>query len=134
MIPDWTASQRAVLLAALASLLAYLSIRSWMHPRYIDDPLPVEAPRAAELVDRIDPNRADEPTLAALPIIGRSSARRIIAYREQFAAEHPGELAFHKPSDLMNVQGIGPASSETMSEYLQFPTTATSEDEGDQRN
>jgi hypothetical protein len=96
-----------------------------MHPTYVSDPPPFEPARAAELADRIDPNTADIPTLAALPMIGMKRAQDIVEYREQCLAAHPNELAFRQPRDLMNVHGIGEATVESLGEYLLFPRELT---------
>jgi DNA uptake protein ComE-like DNA-binding protein len=127
MLLFWNASQRAVLLGLLVILLVYFSIRYWMNPAYVSDPPPLAPARADELADRIDPNIADEATLAALPVIGPKRAGDIVAYREKFQSEHPGRPAFKRPSDLMNIKGIGDATVESLKDYLMFPCTRPSE-------
>jgi DNA uptake protein ComE-like DNA-binding protein len=85
---------------------------------------PAAGTRTDELLDRIDPNTADWAALATLPALGPGLAKRIVEYREQFTATHPGQLAFTSPQDLQNVRGIGPAIVTTIAPYLAFPTTA----------
>jgi len=126
MRPIWNASQRGVLLGLLVGLLIYLSIRFAMNPMYVSDPPPLEPARLRDLPGGIDPNIADEPTLAALPIIGPNRARDIVAYRNEFAESHPHEFPFQKPEDLMNVKGIGPATVDALKEFLIFPNSSPS--------
>lgn len=117
----WSASNRAVVLALLVGLLIYLSARYWMNPMYVGEPPPDEAPRAAELADRIDPNAADAATLAALPMIGPKRARDIVEYRDSYLRLHPNDRAFKEVDDLANVAGIGPATVESLKAYLVLP-------------
>ena len=117
----WNPSQRGVLIALLGVMLVYLTIRLVIHPEHVPDPQPPQGWRALELEDRIDPNRADWPTLAALPLIGEKRARDIVAYRDQFIADNPGRIAFIQPADLMNVSGIGPATIAQIEPFLIFP-------------
>lgn len=56
-------------------------------------------------------NTADAAQLALLPGVGAAAAKRIIDYR----TEH-GE--FQKPTDLMQVKGIGDKSFERLSPYI----------------
>jgi competence protein ComEA len=56
-------------------------------------------------------NTADVAQLTLLPRIGPSAAERIIEYR---TANGP----FRKPTDLMQVKGIGQKSFELLSPYL----------------
>jgi DNA uptake protein ComE-like DNA-binding protein len=120
----WTASQRGVLIALLSAILIYLIIRLIVNPVYVSDPQPPTPSRANELEDRIDPNTADLPTLAAMPLIGEKRAAEMIAYREKFAADHPGRLAFENPNDLLRIRGIGATTLAQLEPFLIFPTTA----------
>jgi DNA uptake protein ComE-like DNA-binding protein len=122
----WSQSHRLVLIALLAILLVYLSIRLLLNPVYVADPQPLEPQRAAEVQDRIDPNAADAHTLAALPLIGEKRGEEIVAYRAQFLAEHPGEIAFKVPDDLRRIRGIGTATLTQLEPYLIFPPQAPS--------
>ncbi len=124
-VPEpWTAPQRAVICALLCAMLAYLAIRWWLNPMYVSDPQPRDPPRAIELADRIDPNTADTPTLAALPMIGEKRAREIVAYRERFLRDHPGKAAFTRPEDLYRIKGFGVAIVAQIQPYLLFPDHA----------
>jgi hypothetical protein len=121
----WTAKQRRVLIVLLSVLLVYLTIRLIRNPMDVSDPQPRHPPRATELADRIDPNTADWQTLAALPMIGEKRAREIIAYRERYVAQNPGEIAFTRLEDLMRIKGFGHSMIAHMEPYLTFPAPAT---------
>lgn len=121
----WTASQRGVLLVLLSLMLAYQGYLLLNRPMHVPNPPPPEGARAGELEDRIDPNRADWPTLAALPVIGERRARDIVAYREQFIANNPTRLAFLQPDDLKNISGIGDAIVAQIEPFLRFPASPT---------
>jgi hypothetical protein len=116
----WTAPQRGVVIVLLTGMLVYLAVRLFVNPVYVSDPQPPIPTRAPELEDRIDPNITDAATLAALPQIGGKRARDIIAYREHFVAEHPGQRAFAKLDDLLRIKGIGAATLSQIEPYLIF--------------
>ena len=59
----------------------------------------------------IDLNAASEADLDALPGVGPTTARAIVAYRE---AHGP----FHQVDDLTDVQGIGPARLDALRELV----------------
>ena len=121
----WTLSQRRALAAILACLLAYVAVRYAFNRQHVPDPIVGEGPRAAELSDRLDPNVADAAALSAIPTLGEKRAAEIVAYRDQFVSTHPGQLAFRKAEDLMNIKGIGPATVEAMTPYLVFRTESS---------
>jgi|GEM_PF-2414492 len=60
--------------------------------------------------DRINPNTAARNQLMLLPAVGEVTANRIIEARP-----------FRKPQDLLNVQGIGPATIKRLDPFLQLP-------------
>jgi DNA uptake protein ComE-like DNA-binding protein len=105
----------------LVGLFVFLAVRYALNPVYVSDPQPAVPARFAELADRIDPNVADWQTLAALPALGEVRARQIVAFREAYAAQHPGRPAFRRADDLQLVRGIGPAISDTLRPYWIFP-------------
>jgi competence ComEA-like helix-hairpin-helix protein len=121
----WSASQRSVLIGLLLVLILFYGIRYYRNSVYVPDPQPPRPFRADEVADRIDPNTADRQTLAALPIIGEKRASDIIAYREQFQKDHPGDIPFKQIEDLENIKGIGIATVETLQPYLLFPKVST---------
>jgi competence protein ComEA len=59
----------------------------------------------------VDLNAASETDLDALPGVGPTTARAIVAYRE---AHGP----FHQVDDLTDVQGIGPARLDALRELV----------------
>jgi DNA uptake protein ComE-like DNA-binding protein len=119
----WTYGQRVALLVIVAALLIYLAIRYLLNPVYVSNPQPAQPSRAAELVDRIDPNTADVDTLAALPTLGVQRAKLIVDYREARRAKTPNAVVFERLEDLLRIKGIGAATIDQMRPYLTFPTT-----------
>jgi competence protein ComEA len=117
----WTRQQRVVLGAIVLILCAAFAARAWRNPQRVGDPTDPAGPRAAELLSKIDPNTADWPAWAALPLIGEKRARQIVEFRDKWAADHPGEIPFATPQDLTRVKGIGKATVETLAPYLAFP-------------
>ncbi len=117
----WTDRQRGAIILMTAALLLLLLVRYAQNPTYIPDPAPLYPARAAELMDRVDPNTADAATLAALPVIGPKLAERIIEERESFLRDHANEIAFAALADLRRVNGIGDATLKTLEPYLVFP-------------
>jgi DNA uptake protein ComE-like DNA-binding protein len=99
-------------------------VRAVRNPARVSDPPPPVGERANALATRIDPNVAGWEAWAALPGIGEKRAREIVAWREAYLAEHPGEVAFGKAEDLMKVKGIKKATVETLGPYLTFPEEA----------
>jgi len=120
----WNPDQRRTLIVLLILMFGFLAFRLVMRPAYVADPQPPEGSRAMELEDRIDPNRAEWPTLAALPLIGEKRARDIVAYRELFVEQHPGQAAFARPADLMNIRGIGEVTVAQIEPFLVFPQSS----------
>lgn len=83
----------------------------------VDSALAVERERKRPFDpgERIDPNRANADQLQRLPGVGPATARAIVTAR--------GEgLIFARPSDLETIRGIGPATVENISQYLDFST------------
>ena len=71
-------------------------------------PVPVIVTSTTELVNI---NTATLEELDTLPGIGRTTAQRIIAYREQNGP-------FIEPEDIINVQGIGPVTYERFKDLI----------------
>lgn len=122
--PAWSDSHRKVIIVLLGGMFAYLVVRLWLNPVHVPDPQPPVSARAAEVEDRIDPNKVEWHILAALPVIGEKRARDIVDYREQFAANNPGRAAFAKAEDLLEIRGIGLATLSQIEPYLIFPPTS----------
>ena len=64
-----------------------------------------------EAVFQVDVNTAEWPEIAALPEIGPSSARAIVAHREEFGP-------FKSLQGLQEVPGIGKRTIEKIKPYL----------------
>jgi len=65
--------------------------------------------------ERINPNEASVASLARLPRIGPTRAREIVAFRNRLH-----ERTFQEIDDLGQVNGIGPATIETIRPWLRF--------------
>ena len=117
----WTRRQRTVLASIVLILCGVFFVQALRHPTHIDDPPAPAGDLAANLATRIDPNTADWPAWAGLPLIGEKRAKEIVAFRGQWLIDHPDEAPFQKPEDLMRVKGIGKATVETLKPYLIFP-------------
>jgi competence protein ComEA len=115
-----TARQRLGLGMISLGVLGWLALGRFNRPVYLSDPSAERGERASELTGRVDPNTADWPTLAALPAIGPSLAKRIVEDRERFSAEHPGRRAYAGIDDLLRIKGVGPATLKNLEPYLIF--------------
>ena len=122
----WTRRQRTVLASLVLILCTVFLVKALRNPAHVDDPPAPEGSRAADLATRIDPNTADWPAWAGLPLIGEKRAKEIVAFREAWQGEHSDQIPFEKPEDLMRVKGIGKATVETLKPYLIFPSAADS--------
>ena len=121
----WTLPQRRVLLVLLTGLLVFLAVRSALNPTYVSDPQPERPARFDDLADRIDPNTADWPALAALPGVGEKRAKDIVAFREEAKRDAPSSVVFARPQDMLKVKGVGVAMLEGISPFLAFPRPET---------
>lgn len=120
----WNDRQRRALTALLIGATVALGAVAFRRPLFLADPPPPDAPRGGDLADRVDPNDADEATLAALPSIGPGRARDIVAYRDRAKDRDATETPFRTPTDLRRVKGIGRATVEAVAPYLKFPDDA----------
>ena len=73
-----------------------------------------------EIESRINPNDASVASLVRLPGIGVGRADAIVIYRMNSARENGGIVAFESIGDMQKVKGIGPKTSQSMSEWLRF--------------
>lgn len=119
----WTARQRATLAVLVLVFCGYLMVRATLHTESVSDPSPVAGPLARTVASRIDPNSADWPALAALPLIGEKRAKDIVAWREEFLAGDPAGVPFETLEDLTKVKGIGKVTVEQLEPYLTFPNS-----------
>jgi hypothetical protein len=117
----WTRRQRVALATLVLLFCGYLFVRGTLHPQSVSDPPPVSGQLAPSLASRIDPNTADWPALAALPLIGEKRAKDIIAWRDRALEERPDDVPFRRLEDLTRVKGIGKATIEALDPYLVFP-------------
>jgi competence ComEA-like helix-hairpin-helix protein len=72
------------------------------------------------LAGRINPNDASAASLSRLPGMGISRARAIVAYRQCFTERNGDKPAFENRDDLQKIKGIGPKTTQNISEWLKF--------------
>ncbi len=100
------ADPSAVNMAALLSDEVHLHV-----PVFVETPVPNAATEASSASNLIDINTAPQPLLETLPGIGAVRARAIVEYRETLGP-------FSTTLDIMNVQGIGPATFKDISDLI----------------
>ena len=115
----WTRRQRLVLAIVVMALALIFGLRAIRNPARVSNPQG-DGELANDLATRIDPNTADWPAWAALPLIGEKRAKEIVAFRESWQTDHPGETCFEKLEDLTRVKGIGKETIKTLAPYLYF--------------
>jgi len=93
-----------VLIVALWSLLA---ATAYQHGGERTAPASIDQAAPRTLRGGLDINRADWSLLAALPGVGETLARRMVAFREQRGA-------FSRLEDLRQVPGMGPRTLEAI--------------------
>lgn len=118
-------NQRLCLGIILLMVFAWAGWYAWTHPVFVANPPSPDAPRGAELADRIDPNTCDAIELASLPGVGESRARDIIAYREKSQKRDPSEPVFRTREDLLKINGVGRAMMLQLEPFLVFPKGPT---------
>lgn len=117
----WTPSQRAALCILLLVLSAVVVCRALSTSRIVPDDLPAAGPLADQVIDTLDPNTATAAELRLLPRVGQALADRIVQYRQEQVALHPGQPVFRRVEDLDAIRGIGPAMLEHLRPHLRFP-------------
>ena len=75
-------------------------------------------PACAKLDGRINPNVATVESLIRLPGVGIVRAASLAAYRD--AERKENGPVFSSAEDLQQVRGIGPKTSENISQWLKF--------------
>jgi hypothetical protein len=121
----WTRTHQIGIATLLAILLMFLVVIYHRNPARLDDPVVVVDGQRVDLEQQLDPNVADWPSLARLPHIGESLARRLVDYRQANAAISADGKAFHSLDDLEKVGGFGPKTRQGLQPYLKFPTEAS---------
>ena len=66
---------------------------------------------SSEAAGVVNINSADASQIAFLPRVGPKTAERVIQFREEHGP-------FEKPTDLMQVKGIGDKTFELLSQYI----------------
>jgi len=117
----WTAAQRRFLAGSLLCAAIALLILRFVHPVYVSDPEPSQGSRFAELQDRIDPNTASAAALATLPSLGEKRAKEIVDFRDAYAKNHPGQVAYKSSRDLLKLKGVGVSIVANIEPFLIFP-------------
>lgn len=81
-----------------------------------------ESPRnAMPIQTSINPNTAGWYELAQLPGIGEGVAKKIVAYRDSRKVKISANAqVFHRPSDLLPINGIGTKMLQRISPFLSF--------------
>lgn len=72
-----------------------------------------------ELERKINPNESPAASLSRLPGIGIGLSKRIVSYRENWMKRN-GTAAFRSSGDMENVEGIGPKTTQNISQHLKF--------------
>lgn len=121
----FTIRQRRGVIVFCAILIVLTAIGLLKNRSFVDDPIPNQAERYLELQDRIDPNTADAPLLAALPALGERRALDIVEFRERIQQGDPNRLVYRTLDDLMQVKGLGIAITRQLQPFLRFPESAT---------
>ena len=104
---------------ALGVVLVLVVVSTWGRWSHVVSPIDTR-------MTGVDPNVAPWWELAVLPEIGETTARDIVAYREETRQNLPsGEQVFRSAADLDRVKGIGPKTVEKIAPYLRFDTSAS---------
>jgi len=115
----WTRQHTLGIALILTATLVFLAINYARNPWRLDDPLVIVNGQPVALDQQLDPNSAPWPSLARLPHVGETLARRLVAYRQENAAADG--IVFHNLDDLEKIGGFGPKTREGLREYLKFP-------------
>jgi DNA uptake protein ComE-like DNA-binding protein len=117
---------RALVLIVIVGVIAIAPIVSVLTPRQ-------EATKR-RAASTIDPNQAPWWELTALPRIGETTARKVIAERLQGKNMVEGRSVFRSPADLQRVRGIGPKTVQRIAPFLHFQETKPIENDIEQEN
>jgi len=72
------------------------------------------------LDESINPNTASIASLLRLSGIGPLRAQAIVAYRQAFVADQPGQKPFQVLDDLTHIKGLGPRTVSALGPWLRF--------------
>jgi hypothetical protein len=111
-----------VLLYALTTL-AFVGAAGITRRNTVDIDLPADrAPASPPIRCQVNPNSDPWWKLAALPEVGESLARRIVAYREKQGADvsRSRDPVFRDARDLQRVPGFGPRKTAGIEPLLTF--------------
>ena len=113
-------SQRRALVIVILLAAGALAVRLTLNPAHIPATPPEPAPLAHTLQTKLDIKTAPWEHLAAIPGLGETKARAIVAYRDQRRAANPSTQPFAKIEDLDPIPGIGPATLDLLAKYVSF--------------
>lgn len=105
-----------VFLVIVAVIALWLTYRPGL---WVSDPVELHPSDIADATYLIDPNTASWASLARLPQVGKTKARRLVKYRQM--QEKPDTVVYAKLEDLADVKGFGSATLEAIAPYLVFP-------------
>ena len=104
-------------------LVVVAVIALWMTYRpglWVADPVKLRPSDISDATYLIDPNSASWASLARLPHVGKTKARRLVKHRQQ--QDKQGAVVYAKLEDLAEVKGFGAATLEAIAPYLVFPS------------
>lgn len=107
-----TPYEDATFLALFVLLAVLIVLSAWRFAPRVGVPLDSSVVRRG-----VDPNTAPWWELTALPEVGESTARQVVAYREAHADRAP---VFRQPPDLEPVPDIGPKTIQRIAPHLRF--------------
>ena len=124
--PNRTPDQDAKSLALFGLLTVLILLSEWRSASAVRGSLDSASVRRG-----VDPNTAPWWELTALPEIGESTARQVIAYREAHADRAP---IFRQPPDLEPVPDIGPKTIQRIAPHLRFEEASSSRRVNDEKS
>ena len=108
-----------VFLLLVAALSLWFTFRPGL---WVADPVELRPSDIADGTYLIDPNTASWASLARLPQVGRSKARKLVAHRQKRrGAGNEATVVFARLEDLAEVKGFGAGTLDAIAPYLVFP-------------
>ena len=109
-------------LALVLLLFAGCAVAAIHDARWVDRPFAESVTEVDRVRTDIDPNTAQWFEFAQLPGIGETVAKRIVSHRDRLqAARDDARSVFERPSDLIQVRGIGDKTVRRIRPFLRFP-------------